>query len=352
MRADVPVFCVDERGKLTLLNEAFRVLTGYARSEILGHPLPVDDRVDLLEWAGSGGNRAPVSRQVALVGKDGARTTVLLILSEVEGARGAPKQLLGIAIDPLAARRMSRHQIQTEKMAAVSMLASGIAHGFNNLHGIVKGLLDINLRNTQLLPELRKDLETMHQTVGRAIKITEDLRAFARQTPAARAPANVVEIVSDLLKIVQGELECEGIDVRWSPPLDELLLLINGAEISHVILELIANARRAMAESVTKVLTIATGVRGGRGFVEVADSGRGMSSDEIAQAFDPFFTGRVSARTTKGRRERLPLGLGLSICHTIVEEHGGEIDVESTPGEGTRLTVWLPLAEGDGECCG
>ena len=216
-------------------------------------------------------------------------------------------------------------------MASIGMLAAGVAHEVNTpLAGISS--------YTQLLREQVDDapqaalLEKIEKQTFRAAKIVNNLLNFSRSAGAEMEPLDVNKIVLDVLSLLEHQLEKSRIKVRKELLSDLPAVRGNENRLQQVFFNLVLNARDAMPSG--GWLTLETRADEGDTVVlEVRDTGVGIKREDIKRIYDPFFTTKGIGRGT---------GLGLSVSYGIVQEHGGAIFVDSTPGLGTRFQVALP----------
>jgi signal transduction histidine kinase len=186
---------------------------------------------------------------------------------------------------------------------------------------------------------LGKLLQSTRQGVKRVADIVQNLRGFARVDRAAVGQADVHEAVRAALEMVQGRFRRGGITVEEH--LGELPPVAGSpAQLNQVFLNLLVNAVQAIEATHRPDgrIGISAEVTDGEVQIEVADNGIGIPDEVLPQIFDPFFT-------TKGVGDGT--GLGLSITHGMVQDHGGRLEVESVPGEGTRFRVVLPVARAE-----
>jgi hypothetical protein len=186
-----------------------------------------------------------------------------------------------------------------------------------------------------------KLLEKIERQTFRAAKIVNGLLHLSRQGgPSAneRGPVDVNAVVSDVLGLLEHQLETGKVKVRRE--LSPVAPVVDGVEhkLQQVFLNMFLNARDAMPRG--GWLSITTRVEGGRAVVEVADTGSGIPSEHLSRIYDPFFTTKSIGQGT---------GLGLSISYGIVREHDGTMNVESHLGQGTRFTLALPLSRAFGQ---
>jgi signal transduction histidine kinase len=228
--------------------------------------------------------------------------------------------------------------VQTEKARALGGMAGGIAHEFNNILAIILGKTQLLLVRT-VDETVREGLGHVEEAAWRAADIVRRLQGFAAtRLDDSNGPVEVNSLVHDAVTLTRGlwkdEAEARGIrievtlDLETAPPVRG-----NAAELREAVTNLVLNAIDAMPRG--GQLSLASRPRDRGVELTVADTGEGMAEDVRARIFEPFFSTRSPLRT----------GLGLSVVHGIVARHQGRIEVESEPGRGTRLRVWLPVAE-------
>jgi signal transduction histidine kinase len=227
--------------------------------------------------------------------------------------------------------------VQGEALRAMGRLASGMAHHLNNILAVIQGRVMLLLREVGD-PATRRALETVERATTRAAQVIRAVQGFSRVQPVAQAvPVDVNHLVTDALELTRPrwgdeagregiaiEARCEGGPV---PPVAG-----DPASLRDVVVNLLLNAADALPAGGR--ITVRTWAAGDRVHCAVTDTGVGMSEEVRQRALEPFFT-------TKGPQSR---GLGLSVIHGVVTRHGGTLAIESAPGEGTTVTVSLPVA--------
>jgi signal transduction histidine kinase len=226
--------------------------------------------------------------------------------------------------------------IQSGKMAAVGNLTSGIAHELNNpLNNIglnVEALLDDLEDYTD--DEKRRLLEQIYTQVERAGATVRDLLDFTRKGTPAFVSVSVTEIVESTSKLIGNELTINGIDLELKLANGLPRITGNPRNLQQVFLNLFLNSIQAMPDGGR--LSVGASTANGFVRVDVADTGDGIAPENLDKLFDPFFTTKEVGEGT---------GLGLSVCYGIIERHQGRIAVDSEPGEGTTVSVFLPMAK-------
>lgn len=236
----------------------------------------------------------------------------------------------------LTQQRLIQSQlVQTEKMAALGQLVSGIAHELNNPLTSIMGYAQL-LLSRRLHEDRIADAEKIYQEAERARRLVKSLLLFARETKPERRLVDLNEIVERTLALRSYELKVENIQVTLD--LDPRLprTLADAHQLQQMILNLVVNAEQAlqMARGSGNLWIRTRRASSHRIALEVADDGPGIPPDVVSRIFDPFFTTKPPGLGT---------GLGLSIAYGIVQEHGGEITVDSTPGQGATFVVELPV---------
>lgn len=280
----------------------------------------------------------------------GQKMIILSTKIPLKDAHGNVIGLVGIGRDMTDIKKQEQALLRTEKLAAVGTLAAGTAHQFNNLLAIIMGTIELCLADGALPPAMAGNLRTALDASAKANVIVKDLLAFARQTNkvSQQRVAHVNEVVETSLRMLEYELQKDKVTVdKKLGALPDILL--DPDKLAHVVLNLVVNARHAVAGKENKKITITTGIENNRAFIRVEDNGCGIPADHINSIFDPFFTTKGAYAQGNSEQARFQgVGLGLSVCNSIINEHGGLIDVSSVPGQGAVFTVWLPIVRKPG----
>ncbi|MDH5683318.1 MAG: response regulator, partial [candidate division WOR-3 bacterium] len=234
--------------------------------------------------------------------------------------------------------KLQAQLIQSAKMAAVGVLASGIAHGFNNLLQIMMGHVALAQR-TKKRKDMKHALNIVLDTSDRAAKVIKDLLAFSRPELSEKELYDITEAIESVLSLAEEQLKKHNIKmVRKYERIP--MIEVNKAEIQQVFLAIVINARDAM---LAKGGELEICVKQVKGNIEVSfsDTGKGIEKDNLSKIFEPFYTtkGAFGGSTVPG------MGLGLSVSYGIIQRHRGTIEVDSRVGRGTTFTVKLPVEE-------
>jgi signal transduction histidine kinase len=247
-----------------------------------------------------------------------------------------------------ASERLKVQFIEAQKMEVVGQLAGGVAHDFNNILAVI--MFCGNLIAAELDPgsPLRKYTEEIRHATERAVGLTRQLLIFSRKQAVQPVVIDLNEVVAELDQML-GRLVGENIELSIIPAKDIGHIRADTGYVGQVLMNLVVNARDAMPDG--GILTIATGNGpldegyahahpgahpGDWVTLSVRDTGTGMTDEVKAHLFEAFYTTKPQGVGT---------GLGLATCHTIVQESGGHIGVESEPGKGTTFRIYFPRVE-------
>jgi two-component system, cell cycle sensor histidine kinase and response regulator CckA len=339
-RAADGVLLTDDDERILEVNDALCAMAGVGRDELIGRSAQI-----LLAPPGYDATAARAQRQrtgtfretVEFTGADGRRAWFECSLS-ASILPGIHMAIVRDVSDRVAEqRRFEDHLAQAGKMEAVARLAGGVAHDFNNILAAIRGFSVALLEDLRPEGQAADDLGEIISATDRAAALTRKLSSFSRSQLRSSEPVILDEVVAGMRDVLRGAIDP---DVRYALRLGagEAEVLADAVQVEQVLLNLVYNARDAMPRGGD--LSIETSIvgEGGRRLVQlrVRDSGVGMDEPTRARAFDPFFTTRpVGDRA----------GLGLSTAYGIVTRAGGTISIESAPGEGSEVTIRLPLHE-------
>jgi signal transduction histidine kinase len=228
--------------------------------------------------------------------------------------------------------RMEDHLRERDRLSTLGLLTSGVAHDLNNPLAVISAHAQILLRRAEdegTKGQLREILDA----VERSRRIAGDLLGFARRHPPRREPLDVGHVVHTTMELLRRDLETSGIRavVEIAPGLPEVIA--DGHQLGQVFLNVVVNAEHALRQGGSRLSVHVSPDAGAESVsVRFANDGPPIPGEVLPRIFEPFFT-------TKSRDEGT--GLGLAICRRIVQEHGGEICVESAPGA-TAFTIRLP----------
>jgi PAS domain S-box-containing protein len=325
---------VDGDGRVVTWNRASEKLIGMTAAQAEGKVFGVEvaRAVDPVQWGELWKrllDEGMIAREVSVLDAEGGEIPLHLegrVLREGRTVTGA----VLVGLDLRQRRALENQVLRTQKLAAVGLLAAGIAHEINNpLTGVV-GYAKLLLEKS-LAPDIRERVERIAASGERCRKIVEGVLLFSRQQGGTKERVDLRDVIERVSRI--GEYQWKMHNVRIvRQEMEEVHVLADRDQIEQVLLNLLSNAVDAMPRGGR----VEVGLRrlpDGSGSLSVTDQGHGIPAEIQASIFDPFFSTKEIGKGT---------GLGLAISYGIVRDHGGDILVESTLGRGTTFTVILP----------
>ena len=262
-------------------------------------------------------------------------------------ARSVPdaRRVILYLLDVSEQRALETKFAQSQKMQAVGQLAGGVAHDFNNLLTVIMGNSEFLLMRHQAGDPSFREINEIHQNALRAATLVGQLLAFSRKQTLQPRTLILRDMIGELA-IMLRRLVREGMELKLEHGADLWPVHADEAQLSNAIINLVVNARDAMAqggtvtirtanETVPRSLTLGSAIMPPGDYVriEVSDTGTGIAKEHVGKIFDPFFTTKPVGQGT---------GLGLATVYGIVKQSGGFITVDSELGRGTTFMIYLP----------
>jgi len=330
------VIVTDVAGTVVYMNDAAGLIFGLDPAATLGRPLA--GNISGLRWKELAQGREVVTRDIEVFHPSHRVLNfyVVPLMGEDDDQPGQ-REHVGYALimrDFTERHREAQETLETERVAALQLLAAGVAHEIGNPLNSLTIHLQLLERRLRKLPEDQQDellhpLEIARDEIKRLDTIvTQFLRAI-RPAPLQRAPHDINSIVRDAAKFLEAELKSRNIllEVDLAPALP--VLDIDQDQLKQAFFNIIKNASEAMKQG--GLLKIRTGADANWVNIAFADTGGGMTEETMARVFEPYFTTKIGGS-----------GLGLMITQRIVRAHGGEMVIASDPGQGLKLTIRLP----------
>ncbi len=330
---------IDENHVIVGYNQGAEQMFGYSREEALGQDLRIivpppfkDVHRDYLR-------RYLATREAHVLGRQRRLTalrrtgeefslSISFSVAEIHGNL----YFTAIMRDITEYIAMEERLLHSERLAAVGNTVARIAHEIKNPLLIIGGFARQLLKVPALDDQARNKLTTMAQEVSHLEEMVAEMRDFVRRPPAQKQPGQIEAAIQDALELFQDFFREHNIQVRLVAETPLPPVAFDPKQLHQVLLNLFKNALEAMPRG--GELTVASRVRENQVEITVSDTGEGMPPEVAANIFQPYFTTKE-----KGT------GLGLAICRSIIEEHGGCLFADSTPGRGSTFTIQLPLKE-------
>jgi len=334
------IISVDGDGKIRGWNPAAERIFGLSASQAVGQAF-----ANLLPPDPYRAARTALSREnpvrafdVSTKRGDARAQNLAVTLSFLAEREGTLDGMLAIVRDMTTQREIEAQMHQSERLTALGQMAGGIAHDFNNLLQAILGYAQLMARSPGNTDVVRRGLDVIEKAANGGAETVRRIQKFARLRPDEPfVSMDLNQVVRDSLAITRPRWEEKkvkgGVPLQLELELGPVPVVMGRpAELNEVLTNLVLNAIDAMPKGGT--LRIRTRLGDHRhAVITVADTGMGMTDAVRKRVFDPFFT-------TKGEEGT---GLGLSVSHSIVERHGGDLRVDSRPGEGTTFTITLPI---------
>ena len=335
------IVLVDGGGVIRRANDAMAAVAGNSVAALVGQRLgpalfgEPQSVAELIAATRAGRRAAPIVRR-------SARGRILR-LSASPLAAGSDAAAVVVVEDVTEQKALEGQLLQSEKLASVGTMVSGVAHELNNPLTSIAGLSEFLLEQKGGEDDpAREHLRVINDQAERASRIVRNLLSFARKSPAEQAPIDLGDVAQRTVALMGYELRRNGITVETSIAPDLPPVLGNRDQLQQVMLNLLTNASHAVQDrpgDAPRRIEVSVRTAGDRVELRVGDTGVGIPAESLAQIFDPFFTTKPPGEGT---------GLGLFLSYGIAESHGGTLAVASQPGNGATFTLTLPADRGAG----
>lgn len=343
------VIAADRTGKIIIFNDAAAEVTGHSVAAALDHLnireiYEADGAKAVMRHLRSedyGGKGKLKKYRINIRGKQGEKIPISLYASIIFDENGKEAGSIGFFHD-LRERihiqqKLEKTQlqlIQSEKMASLGKLAAGVAHQLNNPLGGITLYTKLMLEDYDLDDNAKEDLYRILKDAQRCRDTVKELLEFARQTRQFMKPQNINRAIERTLYLIENQTLFHNITVRKKMAPFVPLVMADAQQLGHVFMNIIINAAQAMeGNGIITITTRESATKDGV-IIEIADTGPGITRENLEHIFEPFFTTKAEGKGT---------GLGLSVVYGIIENHGGTITARSVPGRGSTFTVELPV---------
>lgn len=335
---------LDPAGTVTIWNEGAERLLGYPATDAIGCAIdavlrPSDERARRQRAVLHGElerERAVVNYLTEVLAMDGSRIQVSLTATMIAGPDGRALGSSIIVRDNRLQARLEAQMRRSERLAAISVMAAGLAHEINNPLAIIGNRIEVmqrDVRDRWHDTRLAADLDVLQQHVSRLRELTTSLLRFARDDTGDLGPVALGSLAEGVARLLDRTIAMRRLELHLE--VDPTLPVIVAFEkaIETVLVNLLLNAADATPPGGRIVLLVRHDPLADAAEIEVRDTGHGLPADLRERVFDPFFTTKGPSHGT---------GLGLTVCRSIVERHGGTIRITDAVGGGCRVLVTLP----------
>ncbi len=333
------VLSTDLEGKILTWNTAAEQLSGFSLHEVKGHNFfdfcPDDEQkgMDLVFANLQAGKEAQIV-ELDLKTRNGGRIPVAWIFSPMKDHLAETAGVVAVGRDLTERRKFQAQLLQSQKLAALGVMAGGIAHEIRNPLAVCSSAAQFIMED-DTSPEFRQECaQKIYTGIQRASMIIENLLRFAR--PSVKTDLKEIDLtflLEETISLIINQALIQKIELRSHLPAHPIL--INGMEglLQQAFMNLLLNAIKSMPDG--GVLDITLGRTNGDAVIGISDTGHGIAVEDLDNIFDPFYT---TAPAGQGS------GLGLSICYSIIKQHFGTITVDSLQGQGSTFSVRLPIS--------
>jgi PAS domain S-box-containing protein len=341
----VIIITTDMDGNIVSFNRGAERSLGYRADQVIGKPVTIlyqdpSKRDDFLRQIMSG--KTVEDYTYELLCKDGTLLPVSITLSQLKNSSGKMIGTVGMSKDISHRKALMAQILQSERMAAVGRLASGVAHEINNPLAIISGITgfleelvedESEGHRTEIIQELKDGLPKIRKQIERGRDITHRLLKFARKTETSIPHAEVNTVLREILPFLEKECRLAGITIHRDFQGDLPKIAIDETQLHEILMNLAKNAIDALTGEGGGNMWLETHEEDGKVVISVRDDGPGIDDAIRDRLFDPFASTKSIKQGT---------GLGLAICYAIVKRCDGEIRVFSEPNGGACFKVFLP----------
>ncbi|OPL16424.1 MAG: hypothetical protein AVO39_06120 [delta proteobacterium MLS_D] len=357
------VLVVDRDGRVIAWNRAMEIMTGVRAEDMTGRG-DYDYAVPFF------GSRAPMLADAALHSELEDKTFYSAIqrrgdilygeastdelpsgavhlsatASVLRDTKGIPIGAIELIRDETERRNLEARVQQAEKLTSLSRISAGVAHEILNPVGIISLELQLIKSMKEAPSPVIGEIDVCMEQVRRIVEIAENLKQFSKTSRDEMAAENINDVIARILKMYAMQLKIENVetDVRYDSSLPPVLM--DRKKIEQVFVNLLSNAMEAMENNDKKIIRVETKnvmeSSGGRAKIVISDAGTGIVEKNLGRIFDPFYTTRDQGKGT---------GMGLSISHGIIRQHGGEIWAENNEWGGATFIIEIPLGGQQGK---
>ena len=356
--APVLIFSLNQKGSFSYVNPTWEMLLGHTRQDVIGKQFTdfilqeSDQNITEIFKRLMDGQSSVADLNIQFAHKDGSTRLFNTSASANSDVEGRVVGIIGMAKDVTEEHRLQRQLMESQKMEAIGTLAGGIAHDFNNLLMGVQANLSLMRLESGHSPSFQEKIRRIEDQIQNGASLTRQLLGYARKGKYALTVFDLNDLVQETLNVVKRTNK--GVLINKDLSEQPANLRADQGQMELMLLNLFINAVDAMPEG--GELSVTTSLVNGNhspvahpeihqdAFIElkVSDTGIGMDEATRARIFEPFFTTKEMGRGT---------GLGLASVYGVIKNHGGLIEVHSSPGSGSTFSIILPAAQREVRTC-
>ncbi|HXJ84227.1 MAG TPA: ATP-binding protein [Candidatus Methylomirabilis sp.] len=331
---------VDTTSRVTAFNRAAESITGVRAEEALGQPWSaifghgID--LDQVSLAIGGPGDLPARHEFKLRRRDDSQVPVGITFWALRSGGGEAVGLIGVCQDLSLIKQMEERMRQADRLAAVGRLAANMAHEIRNPLASISGAVQMLVKDLPTDGARGRLVEIVQKESSRLNDLVGDFLEYARPAPMARVAVDMAELIDEVLLLIEHRSLPPDLKIIREYG-DSLFAQVDPQQMRQAIWNLCLNAVQAMPEGAGEIRIGSSVIRGEPRRLEiwVADTGPGIGDDDLPHIFEPFYSTKAEGS-----------GLGLALVYRVMQDHGGQIDVRTRPGEGATFTLSLPAVPG------
>jgi two-component system, NtrC family, sensor histidine kinase HydH len=331
----IGLVALDNQQRITSLNNAAASILKRSPEEVIGENAEKSLPVELWQLlANLKAEKGVVEKEIDCTVKEGNVIPLEVSATLLHDEDGTFLGHVVLFKDLSEVRSLRKEIARSQRLASVGRLAAGVSHEIRNPLSSLKGFATYFKERYHNVPENQQISNLMIQEVDRLNRVVGELHEFARPITVSKKPIRIESLLESSLKMVERQASESNIAIKTDFDIESREVLIDPDRINQVLLNLYLNAIDAMDGGGCLTVALSENKKKNGVEIKIADTGTGISDNDLGHVFDPYFTTKPSGT-----------GLGLAIVHNIMEAHGGEINIESRAGQGTAVTIFLPAAE-------
>jgi two-component system sensor histidine kinase HydH len=328
----IGLVAIDDNEKITSLNHVAGSILSLSADEVIGEDARQIIPTDLWELLESFDmEKSVVEKEIECAVFEGKVIPLEVSATLLNDEDGTFLGYVLLFKDLSEVRSLRKEIARSQRLASVGRLAAGVSHEIRNPLSSIKGFATYFKERYHDVPENQQISNLMIQEVDRLNRVVGQLHEFARPITISKKSIQTKSFIENSLKLIERQASEANIKIQTSLSSEIDKVDVDPDRINQVLLNLYLNAIESMENEGSLSVTLTNTLEKDGIEIRVSDTGTGISKDELAHIFDPYFTTKASGT-----------GLGLAIVHNIIEAHNGKIKVESLLGQGTNVTVILP----------
>ncbi len=327
----IGLVAVDKDARIALVNGTAEKMLGMKQTDVLGKALKNSAPLVFSESLSGLGNERSLEREAPCELKDGRSIPLDIIAAVLAGTDCEPKGFVFLFRDMSEMQKLKEEVERNKRLASIGMLAAGVAHEIRNPLSSIKGFATYFKERYRDSAEDQEIAGVMIEEIERLNRVIGQLLEFARPMEIRTSKVSVSGLINHTVRMIEQDAARRGVEIKTLLPEDGRFIEVDQDKMKQVLLNILINAMDATDNKGI----ISVEFRENKPFdtlsILISDTGRGIRQEDLPHIFDPYFTTKQSGT-----------GLGLALANKIIQAHGGDVTIRSTPGVGTEVEITLP----------